>query len=84
MTSVLANFEPYEGTVTTETTITLNRKSRRVVITNDHATKDLKYKFNTSENFGTLKRTETLDLHFRTDKVIIDGLTVPYRIWVYG
>lgn len=84
MTSVHANFEALEGAVTTETTLTLIRKSRRIVISNDHATKDLKYKFNSSENFGTIKRTETLSLDFRTNKIIIDGNSVPYRIWIYG
>lgn len=84
MTSVHANFEALEGTVTEETTLTLIRKSRRIVIANDSATKDLKYKFNSSENFGTIKRTETLSLDFRTNKIIIDGNSVPYRIWIYG
>ena len=32
---VLANFEALEGTVTTETTLTLTRKSRKIVITKD-------------------------------------------------
>ena len=82
--SVHANFEALEGTVTTPTTLTLARKSRRIIITNDHASKDLKYKFNASETSGTIKPTETLSLYFTTNQIIIDGLTVPYRIWVYG
>jgi hypothetical protein len=82
--AVHANFEALEGTVTTSTTLTLTRKSRRIVITNDHATNDLKYKFNASETDGTIKGTETLSLDFTTNQIIIDGNTVPYRIWVYG
>ena len=81
---VLANFEPLEGTVTTETTLTLNRRSRHIVITNDHASNDLSYKFNSSESFGTVKSGESLSLYFRTSTIIIDGTSVPYRIWVYG
>ena len=62
MSGVHANFEPFEGTVTTETTLTFNRKSRKIVITNDHPTEDLSYKFNDSESFGTLRGTESLSL----------------------
>ena len=81
--SVHANFEALEGTVTTPTTLTLARKSRRMVITNDHATNDLKYKFNASETYGTLKGTESLSVYFTTNTIFIDG-NGNYRIWVYG
>ncbi len=81
---VHANFEPLEGTVDGEDALTFVRKSRKIVITNDHATKDLKYKFNASEDFGTLKGTESLSLYFWAKQIIINGDNVPYRIWVYG
>ena len=84
MSGTHANFEALEGTVTTETTLTFNRRSRRIVITNDHASNDLLYKFNDSETFGTLKGTETLSIYFSAKQIIIDGTNVPYRIWVYG
>ena len=62
---VLANFEALEGTTTgVEQTLTLTRNSRKVVITNDHPTNSLSYKFNDSETSGTLKGTETLSLLF--------------------
>ncbi len=83
MTDVLANFEALEGTVTTETTLTLTLKSRKLVITNDHSTNDLTYKFNASETAGTLKGTESLSLYFTTKTIILNG-NGPYRIWVYG
>ena len=83
MSGVHANFEALEGTVSTETTLTLTRKSRRIVITNDHATDDFSYKFNASETYGTLHGTETLSLDFTTNQIIING-SGPYRIWVYG
>jgi hypothetical protein len=79
-----ANFEAIEGTVSGEETFTLKRKSRKVVITNDSASTDLRYKFNSSEDFGTLGGTESLSLYFTTNQVILDGSNVPYRIWVYG
>ena len=84
MSDVLANFESLEGTVTTETTLTLTRKSRKIVITNDDPSATLSYKFNSSETFGTIKGTETLSLYFTADTIIIDGSSVPYRIWVFG
>ncbi len=81
---VHANFEALEGAVDGEDALTLVRKSRKIIITNDHATKDLKYKFNASETSGTLKGTESLSLYFTTNQIIINGDDVPYRIWVYG
>ena len=84
MSGVHANFEALEGTVTTATTLTFNRKSRRLVITNDHPTEVLSYKFNDSETYGSLKGTETLSLYFTTNQIIINGTNVPYRVWVYG
>lgn len=81
---VYANFESLEGTVTEETTLTLTRRSRHIVITNDHATESLSYKFNSTETFGTVKAGESLSLYFRASTIIIDGTSVPYRIWVYG
>jgi len=81
---VLANLESLEGTATTETTLTLTRKSRKIVITNDHPTANLTYKFNASETAATLKGTESLSLYFTTNQIIINGTNVPYRIWVYA
>ena len=84
MSDVLANLESLEGTVTTETTLTLTRKSRKLVITNDHPTANMTYKFNASETAATLKGTESLSLFFTTNQIIINGTNVPYRIWVFG
>ena len=82
--SVHANFESLEGTVSSETTLTLNRRSRKISISNDSSTLDLSFKFNASESFGTLKPTETVSLYIRTNEVIINGGGVAYRIWVFG
>ncbi len=84
MYTTYANLEPFEATVTTETTLTFARKSRRIVIANDHASNDLSYKFKASQTFATLKGSETLSIEFIARTVIIDGTSVPYRIWVFG
>jgi len=84
MSGVHANFESLEGTVVgSPITLPLVRRSRKIVITNDHATNDLSYKFNDSETYGTLKGTESLSMDFRTSQVLLNG-NGPYRIWVYG
>ena len=82
--SVYANLESLEGTANGETILNLVRKSRKLIITNDHATKDLLYKFNASENFATLQGTESLSLYFWTKTIILSGASVPYRVWIFG
>ena len=87
MSDVLANLESLEGTVTTATsplTLTLTRKSRKIVITNDHPTSPMTYKFNSSETNATLMGTESISLYFTTNQIIIGATNVPYRIWVFG
>jgi hypothetical protein len=82
--SVYANMESLEGTVTTPTTLTLTRRSRHIVITNDHATNALSFKFNSSETYATVKAGESLSLYFRASTILINGTSVPYRIWIFG
>ena len=82
---VHANAESLEGTTTGAVqTLTLARKSRKLVIINDHASADLSFKFSPSETFATLKGTEVITMYFTTKMIIIQGTSVPYRIWVYG
>lgn len=82
--AMLANLEALEGNVTTEVTLTLLRKSRKIIITNDDASKDLRYKFNESEAFATLKGTESLSMFFTANQIILSGSDVDYRVWVFG
>jgi hypothetical protein len=82
--NVYANFESLEGTVTTPTTLTLARKSRHIVITNDDASNALSFKFNSSETNGTIKAGESFSTYVSTNQIIIDGSSVAYRIWVFG
>lgn len=79
-----SNLESLEGTVNSETTLTLTRKSRFITITNDHNTNSLTHKFNPSENVATIKPQETVEARFNTNTIIINGTDVPYRIWVYS
>lgn len=81
---VHANFEALEGTVSTEITLTLNRKSRKIAIINDSASNNLLYKFNASESFGTLMPTESLSIYLTTNQVILDSTSAAYRVWAYG
>lgn len=82
---VYANFEPIEGVTTgSDETLTFVRRSRKVVITNDHPTNALQYKFNSSESFGTLRPTETLSLGITAKQIILNGNSVSYRVWVFG
>lgn len=77
----LKNFDPHEGTGTA--TVTLKRPSRHLTITNDSSSVVLKYKFNSSEDFGTLEPTESISLYFTTRTVFLQG-SGAYRVWSYG
>jgi cytochrome c oxidase assembly protein Cox11 len=82
--SVLANLESLEGTVTTETTLSLTRKSRHIIITNDDTTNDLTFKFNASETEASIKAGESVSMYARTNELIIDSTSAPYRIWIFS
>jgi len=79
--SMLANFDAFEGTGSG--TVTLNRPSRKLVITNDSASETLTFKFNESESAGSLLPTESISLYFTTRQVILVG-ACDYRIWSFG
>jgi len=78
-----ANFQSLEGTVAAPTVLALNRYSRKLVITNDSASNNLSFKFNLSEDYGTLLPTESLSAYVRTNEVYLDG-DGDYRVWAYG
>ncbi len=82
---VLANLEAIETTLDGVITHTLKRKSRRIILTNDSGSADLKFKFNSSEDFATLKPTESMDEYLWVREVRLSTSTsVAYRLWVYG
>jgi len=78
------NLSTHEGTCTTTATVTFAWPIRQVVITNDSATQDLSFKFNTGETFATLKPTETVSMRMGTRTVFLAGTSVPYRVWGTG
>jgi hypothetical protein len=84
---VYRNLESLEGNATTTAaTLTLTRKSRKLVITNDDTTDNLLISFNSSETPMTIQPNESLSLYFTAKQIIVDASagTVPYRIWVFG
>jgi len=84
MYTVYTNLFSDEGTVTTETTIPLDRRVRRITISNDDASGNLSFKFKSSDSFSTLMPKEDISVDIWTREVIIDGSTIPYRIWGLG
>lgn len=84
MTSSLANLDSREGTVLGELEIVFNWKPRRIIITNDSTSGDLQFKFNVSEQYATLKPTETITLNIAHKSVLLFGNNTPYRVWGMG
>lgn len=86
--SSYANLDSREGSVSTQDTITFNWKPRKIIVTNDSTTKDLKIKFNASETYMTLHPTESFSGEIASKTIILqseDQLAyVKYRIWGFG
>lgn len=82
---VYANLEAIEASVSGDVTHTLKRKSRQIILSNDSGSTELKYKFNDSENYATLKPTEQTTLGVWVRQVYLRSSNpVNYRLWVYG
>ncbi len=79
-----ANTFTREGSVDGVETINLARTSGKMIITNDHSTKNLTVRLKTGGNILTLKGTETITLYYRTSEVVLQGKSVPYRLWVFS
>lgn len=84
MSSSLANLDAREGTVNGVLEITFKWKPRRIIITNDSTSSDLQFKFNESEEYATLKPTETVTLNVAHKIVLLSGNNTPYRVWGMG
>ena len=81
----LANKRSWEGTLTEEFREVPDMPLRKLIITNDSATIDIKFKFNPSENFSTLKPGETLQIEdMRITFICLQGLNAKYRVWGLG
>ena len=77
-----AKLDSQEGTVSGTATVSLARRSRKLIITNDSAN-NLQFKLNSSESYGTLKPTETVSMEVSTRTVYLSG-NGAYRIWNFG
>lgn len=86
--SVLANFDVSEGDVSSSpVTITFPWRARKLIVINDSSTRDLQFKFNTSESYGTLKPQEEFSAYHHTNTVFLDSPSdndVAYRVWGFG
>ena len=82
-----ANFTVSEDSTSAETTVTFPWKARHIVITNDSGSKDLEFKFQSGQDFATLKPTETISLYLHSQTVVLNSpsaATVSYRVWAWG
>ncbi len=85
--SGLANFNKSEGNTSSTVTITFDWKARHIVITNDSASRDLEFKFQSGQSFATLKPTETISLYIHSKTVLLNapsGSATQYRVWAWG
>jgi len=86
--SVIANTYPSEGIVNTiPVIITFPWRARKILIINDSSTRDLQFKFNESESYGTLKPKEEMSLYIHSYTVYLDSpddINISYRVWGFG
>ncbi len=75
----IANLFVDEGTLSGESIISLPWRARYIEIINDSSTKNLKYKFNSTQGYATLKPLEAVSPHIKSRKVYLSG-TGPYRV----
>lgn len=82
---VYSNFQTFEGVLSTSPeTKSFNLRARRLVITNDSSSISISFKFNSGDDTGTLKPTETISSSVSTKQVILSGNGAPYRVWVFA
>ena len=78
-----SNLESFEGTISAETTVTFERRSRQMVLSNDSAV-NLEFKFNTPETYATLYPGETIVMEVSVPQLILNSTGSDYRLWVFG
>lgn len=84
MDGAYANLSSHEGNIIGSEEIQLDFRVRRISITNDSSSLDLKFKFHSSKEYSTLKPTEQISMVIRTRQVFLQGTGVDYRIWGTG
>lgn len=81
----LANKHSWEGELTSEFAEFPPIPLRKLIITNDSTATDIKFKFNPSESFSTLKAGETLQIEdVRITFICLQGQGAKYRVWGLG
>ena len=83
MAESISNLSSKEGTATSSTLLTFPWRARKITITNDSASADLQYKFNSAETYATLKPLETFQPVVKSKTVYLNG-TGLYRVWGEG
>ena len=79
-----SNFTPYEATISTATTLTLDRPAREIEIINDSGTAYLQFKFNESESYGKLLPLEVISIATRANTIYLNpeaSLSYRIRVW---
>ena len=84
MAETYTNVSSHEGQVSGQVTVPLRFRVRRISITNDHSSADLKFKFNASSDWSTLRGLEQISLKIMVRQVILQGNSVDYRILGVG
>lgn len=82
----------FANTTTHEDTIGLNGdevinfpwKVKRLTITNDSGTKDLRWKFKEENDWATLKPYETVAMELSISTLRISSTGAQYRVWGIG
>ncbi len=75
----IANLFVDEGTLSGESIISLPWRARYIEIINDSSTKNLKYKFISTQDYATLMPLESVSPHIKSREVYLSG-TGPYRV----
>ena len=81
--SSYANFKAFEGSLSTAVTLTFDWRPRSLTIVND-GNADLQFKFNSGEDYATLKAGETVAPDIITRSVYLNSTGTSYRVWGIG
>jgi len=82
-TSGFLSCSSFEGTAVNEETINFVRGSYQITVTNDHASEPLSFKFDVAESYLTAHAGESITVDIQSMSIIINGNSVPYRIWAF-
>ena len=81
--SSYGNFKAFEATLATTASLEFDWRPRSITIANDGPA-DLQFKFNTGEDYATLKAGETVSPDIITKFVYLNSTGTDYRVWGIG